>query len=88
MAMLRWLHFLAVTPIVKRMVASSGPLHRLCLDSWELLQTFRGATIPREGETVVHERQGRETTYRVTKVRYKLDASGEMVATVFVKPGA
>lgn len=68
------------------MAAPSGPLHRLCLDSWELLQTFRGSTIPREGESLVLEREGRETTYRVTKVRYKLDASGEMIATVFVKP--
>lgn len=79
------LHFLALTRIVARMAAPSGPVHRLCLDSWELLQTFRGSTIPREGEIVVVDQNGREKTYRVTAVRYKLDASGEMVATVFVK---
>lgn len=70
------------------MAAAAGPLHRLCLESWELLQTFRGATIPREGENVVLEREGREATYRVTWVRYKLDPSGEMVATVFVRPAS
>jgi hypothetical protein len=67
------------------MAPPAGPIHRLCLDSWELLQTFRGSTIPREGETVRLERDGAELTYLVTKVRYKLDASGEMLATVFVK---
>jgi len=83
-----WLHFFGATRIVGRMAAPSGPLHRLCLESWELLQTFRGSTIPREGEIVTVEREGRETTYRVKWVRYKLDASGEMMATVFVTPAS
>ncbi|HRI72026.1 MAG TPA: hypothetical protein PK156_47665, partial [Polyangium sp.] len=78
--------FFAGLRIVTRMAASSGPLHRLCLDSWELLQTFRGSTIPREGETVRLEKDGKEMTYVVTRVRYKLEASGEMIASVFVKP--
>ncbi len=69
-------------------MAATTPLHRLCLESWELIQTFRGSTIPREGETVRLEREGQETTYVVTRVRYKLDASGEMLATVFVKPSS
>lgn len=60
--------------------------HRLCLSSWELLQTFKGAVIPRVGETVVIEREGKEQALRVSNVRYKLDANGEWTATVFVEP--
>lgn len=60
--------------------------HRLCLSSWELLQTFKGAVVPRVGETVVVDRDGKEQALRVTNVRYKLDASGEWAATVFVDP--
>lgn len=60
--------------------------HRLCLSSWELLQTFKGAVIPRVGELVVIERDGKEQALRVSSVRYKLDAAGEWTATVFVEP--
>ncbi|MFO0559879.1 MAG: hypothetical protein U0269_17805 [Polyangiales bacterium] len=42
--------------------------------------------IPRQGETVVIERDGKELAHRVTNVRYKLDANGEWIATVFVEP--
>lgn len=61
-------------------------MHRVCLESWELLQVFRGPTIPREGESLILEKDGRESKYRVTAVLYKLAASGELVATVFVAP--
>jgi hypothetical protein len=50
------------------------------------LQTFRGSIIPREGEIVVLDRDGVETPFRVSNVRYKLDTSGELIATVFVAP--
>ncbi len=69
------------------MATSNGTTHRLCLTSWELLSTFKGAVIPRVGETVMIERAGAELAHRVTAVRYKLDAaSAEWVATVFVEP--
>jgi hypothetical protein len=60
--------------------------HRICLESWELLQVFRGPTIPREGESLILEKDGREAKYRVTAVLYKLAPSGELMATVFVAP--
>ena len=60
--------------------------HRICLESWELLQVFRGPTIPREGESLIVEKDGRESKYRVTAVMYKLASGGELVATVFVAP--
>jgi hypothetical protein len=65
---------------------SSSPTHRICLQSWELLQTFRGSLIPREGEMVLLEKDGREAKYRVTGVLYKIASGGELVATVFVAP--
>ncbi len=64
---------------------SSQP-HRICLQSWELLQPFRGAIIPREGEMILIEKDGRETKYRVTGVLYKTASNGELFATVFVAP--
>jgi hypothetical protein len=60
--------------------------HRICLESWELLQVFRGSTIPREGESLIVEKDGHEKKYRVTAVLYKLASSGELMATIFVAP--
>lgn len=66
---------------------TKGAAHRLCLASWELLSTFKGAVIPRVGETVMIDRAGSERAHRVVSVRYKLDAaSNEWIATVFVEP--
>lgn len=65
---------------------SSAPMHRICHESWELIQVFRGPTIPREGELLVLDQAGRETKYRVTKVMYKAAPGGELLATVFVAP--
>ncbi|WP_437812786.1 hypothetical protein [Sorangium sp. So ce1078] len=60
--------------------------HRICLTSWELLQVFHGSTIPRQGELVLLEKDGRESKYRVERVIYKLTSNDELMATVFVDP--
>lgn len=60
--------------------------HRICLESWELLQVFRGPTIPRQGELLIVEKDGQERKYRVTTVMYKLASTGELLATIFVAP--
>ncbi|UQA56868.1 hypothetical protein [Polyangium aurulentum] len=60
--------------------------HRICLESWELLQVFRGPTIPREGKSLILEKDGQEKKYRVATVLYKLASSGELMATIFVAP--
>jgi len=62
-------------------------LHRICHESWELIQTFRGPTIPRVGELLILEpTAGKEAKYRVASVMYKAPPGGELVATVFVTP--
>ncbi|WP_170319689.1 hypothetical protein [Polyangium spumosum] len=65
---------------------SPSSLHRICHESWELIQTFRGPTIPREGEMLLLEQGGQEAKYRVTGVMYRPAPGGELLATVFVKP--
>lgn len=68
-------------------MSSPSSLHRICHESWELIQTFRGPTIPRVGELLLLEHAGGpETKYRVTKVMYKGAPGGELLATVFVTP--
>ncbi|MDI3282541.1 hypothetical protein [Polyangium sp. 15x6] len=64
----------------------SSSLHRICHESWELIQVFRGPTIPREGELLLLEQGGQETKFRVTRVMYKAAPGGELLATVFVTP--
>ncbi len=60
--------------------------HRICLQSWELLDVFQGNVIPREGEVLVLDKEGTEKKFRVTSVMYKSAGSGELLATVFVAP--
>jgi hypothetical protein len=60
--------------------------HRICLTSWELLQVFHGPIIPRQGELLLIEKDGRESKYRVERVMYKLTSNDELMATVFVEP--
>jgi hypothetical protein len=60
--------------------------HRICLSSWELLQVFHGSVIPRQGELLLIERDGRESRYRVERVMYKLTTNEVLMATVFVEP--
>lgn len=60
--------------------------HRICLTSWELLQVFHGSVIPRQGELLLIEKDGRESKYRVERVLYKLTSDDELMATVFVEP--
>lgn len=60
--------------------------HRICLTSWELLQVFYGSVIPRQGDVLFIEKDGRESKYRVESVKYKLTSNEELVATVFVEP--
>ncbi|WP_437668782.1 hypothetical protein [Sorangium sp. So ce131] len=62
------------------------PVHRICLTSWELLQVFHGPVIPRQGELLLLEKDGRESKYRVERVMYKLTSHDELMATVFVEP--
>ncbi|KYF55027.1 hypothetical protein BE04_39665 [Sorangium cellulosum] len=62
------------------------PGHRICLTSWELLQVFHGAVIPRQGELLLIEKDGCESKYRVERVMYKMTSNHELIATVFVEP--
>lgn len=61
-------------------------MHRICHQSWELIDVFRGPVIPREGETLLLEKDGKEAKYRVSRVMYKMAPGGELVATLFVSP--